>query len=587
MTMTLARTSRAAPDGVPPEQIPVTGEPMLLHRRRGALLLVGVAAAAAAAAHLWRAVYGGGPVSYVVAAVLVPVAVVHLASWWDARIPLLVADETGIRLRRGRAWVGLRWDEVQAVTLSPARLPRRDARLDVGMVESGGRRLPLAMVDPVDVRALPDALRRLAPPAVAVAVAAPAVATPAPDEVTVAEPAVADPPPAETVADPPVGAHLGPGSGRSRSRWRGLVARPLRRTTSTAGAGSTPYAREESTEDNPEDNLEDGAEDGVALLPQPRHSDAVRAARAEVTIEGSAGSSAGAASSAGELRPRRTPVQLEEAVVATVPRAVAPDSNWHGDPNPVADPVIGPQIVEARRRLRLSVDELAERTRIRPHVIESIEVDDFSACGGDVYARGHLRVLARVLGVEATQLLDDYDERYAAGPVTARSVLEAELASTGRSASIPGGPRWSVLVAVVLVLALVWIAARLLVPAVDGAAAGRDEAPRQQSTASAGAGAAADAAERFAGMGTRVSPTRLRLAGVTDAEVGTPVTVTGKDGAVVFQGTLGAGDVERVDVVGAATVVATDGGLVVVQVDGRRIGTLGPLGKPVRRTLGG
>ena len=53
----------------------------------------------------------------------------------------------------------------------------------------------------------------------------------------------------------------------------------------------------------------------------------------------------------------------------------------------------------------MSVDDLAERTRIRPHVIEAIEVDDFSSCGGDVYARGHLRALARVLGVDPEPII--------------------------------------------------------------------------------------------------------------------------------------------------------------------------------------
>ncbi len=65
---------------------------------------------------------------------------------------------------------------------------------------------------------------------------------------------------------------------------------------------------------------------------------------------------------------------------------------------PAYDPVIGPELAAARTRVGLSVDELADRTRIRPHVIESIEVDDFAPCGGDFYARGHIRTLARVLG---------------------------------------------------------------------------------------------------------------------------------------------------------------------------------------------
>ncbi len=127
--------------------------------------------------------------------------------------------------------------------------------------------------------------------------------------------------------------------------------------------------------------------------------------------------------------------------------------------------MIGPALALARSRLRLSVDELAERTRIRPHVIEAIEVDDFSACGGDVYARGHLRTLARVLGVEADPMVAAYDARYASAPVTARKVFEAELAGPGRALRpTSGGPRWSVLIGVVLVLVLVWALARLLVP---------------------------------------------------------------------------------------------------------------------------
>ena len=41
-------------------------------------------------------------------------------------------------------------------------------------------------------------------------------------------------------------------------------------------------------------------------------------------------------------------------------------------PTAPVDPVVGPQLVAARTRVGLSVDQLAERTRIRPHVIESI-----------------------------------------------------------------------------------------------------------------------------------------------------------------------------------------------------------------------
>ena len=92
-------------------------------------------------------------------------------------------------------------------------------------------------------------------------------------------------------------------------------------------------------------------------------------------------------------------------------------------------------------------------------MIESIEVDDFEPCGGDFYARGHLRTLARVLGIDVTPLLASYDERYAHAPINPRRVFEAELA-TGANGSIRstrGGPNWSVLVAVVMALVLVLV----------------------------------------------------------------------------------------------------------------------------------
>ena len=85
--------------------------------------------------------------------------------------------------------------------------------------------------------------------------------------------------------------------------------------------------------------------------------------------------------------------------------------------------------VAARTRLGLTVDDLAERTRIRPYVIESIEVDDFVPCGGDFYARGHLRQLARVLGLDAGPLDRRYDANVATSPVTPREVFEVELAA--------------------------------------------------------------------------------------------------------------------------------------------------------------
>ncbi|MDQ1702553.1 MAG: hypothetical protein QOF57_1805 [Frankiaceae bacterium] len=70
---------------------------------------------------------------------------------------------------------------------------------------------------------------------------------------------------------------------------------------------------------------------------------------------------------------------------------------------------VGQSLSAAREASGLTVDALSASTRIRATLIRAIEADDFSLCGGDVYARGHIRSIARVLGVDAEPLLAEFD----------------------------------------------------------------------------------------------------------------------------------------------------------------------------------
>ena len=70
---------------------------------------------------------------------------------------------------------------------------------------------------------------------------------------------------------------------------------------------------------------------------------------------------------------------------------------------------IGTTLSQAREAAGLSVAEVSARTRIRTPLIRAIEGDDFGACGGDFYARGHIRAIARIVGVDSRPLIDAYD----------------------------------------------------------------------------------------------------------------------------------------------------------------------------------
>jgi Helix-turn-helix domain len=70
---------------------------------------------------------------------------------------------------------------------------------------------------------------------------------------------------------------------------------------------------------------------------------------------------------------------------------------------------IGTTLAEARGQAGLTVTHVSQRTRIRETIIRDIERDDFSSCGGDFYARGHIRAIARAIGIDSAPLVAEYD----------------------------------------------------------------------------------------------------------------------------------------------------------------------------------
>lgn len=97
-------------------------------------------------------------------------------------------------------------------------------------------------------------------------------------------------------------------------------------------------------------------------------------------------------------------------------------------------PSIGQTLQQARIAAGLSVDDISGSTRVRVPIVHGIEQDDFSRCGGDVYARGHIRVLARAVGVDPEALVGQFDAEHGGRPVPtpAAPMFEAERIRSDR-----------------------------------------------------------------------------------------------------------------------------------------------------------
>jgi cytoskeleton protein RodZ len=74
---------------------------------------------------------------------------------------------------------------------------------------------------------------------------------------------------------------------------------------------------------------------------------------------------------------------------------------------------LGTTIRDAREAARVSIEALSESTSIRIGLLAEMELDNFTHCGGDTYARGHLRNIAQRINIDSKILIDLYNQEHA------------------------------------------------------------------------------------------------------------------------------------------------------------------------------
>ncbi len=71
---------------------------------------------------------------------------------------------------------------------------------------------------------------------------------------------------------------------------------------------------------------------------------------------------------------------------------------------------LGSLITQARKSAGLSIDDLSASTNIRSSLLREMESDSFHNCGGETYARGHIRNIATKLGVDPLIFIAAFEE---------------------------------------------------------------------------------------------------------------------------------------------------------------------------------
>jgi cytoskeletal protein RodZ len=193
---------------------------------------------------------------------------------------------------------------------------------------------------------------------------------------------------------------------------------------------------------------------------------------------------------------------------------------------------VGEELAAARRQAGLTITQVSQRTCIRETIVRGIERGDYSACGGDFYARGHVRSIARAVGLDPDQAVRHYDATVRPPePITAADVFHpftpVKLRERRR-------PNWSVVLLAGIVVVAGIVGFRYFArsnPAPRPAASGQHSQHH----------AATPAAHSPAAAATHSAPAQVQITVIAHPGNVTWAQITASNGTVLFSGDIGTG----------------------------------------------
>ncbi|MFF2125899.1 helix-turn-helix domain-containing protein [Streptomyces olivochromogenes] len=256
-----------------------------------------------------------------------------------------------------------------------------------------------------------------------------------------------------------------------------------------------------------------------------------------------------------------------------------PDGNSPEDERPFEEHreeglSVGRALRQARIEAGLTVDDVSNATRVRIAIVHAIEQDDFAPCGGDVYARGHIRTLARAVHIDPAPLLARYDAEHGGrpAPTPAAPMFEAERIRPERR-----GPNWTAAM-VAAIVAVIGFVGFTVVKGSGGSDAKSSVAEGSTPTASSSTTSASPKISKPADP--KPDPTDSAIAAAPQDKVTVQVSapdgrswISAKDhnGRLLFDGLLKQGESKTFQDKTKIDLVLGDAGAIKLYVNGKKI----------------
>ncbi|MFE5586732.1 helix-turn-helix domain-containing protein [Kitasatospora sp. NPDC056531] len=249
-------------------------------------------------------------------------------------------------------------------------------------------------------------------------------------------------------------------------------------------------------------------------------------------------------------------------------------------------PSIGRVLSASRIEAGLTVDQVSTATRVRVPIVHAIEEDDFDRCGGDFYARGHIRAIARAVGVDGEALVARYDAAHGGSPAAKRPATQLIDSGPIRVPS-RSRPNWAAAMVAAIVAVVALIGFNLVSGKGGHGTTGSASAPLPS-----GSGTGSVAPETPAVQPPAPAPSAAAIAAVPADKVtvklvaqGTSwVSATDSNGKSLFQNNISDGQDQTFTDPKLIKLVLGNGGAVHAYVNGKDLGLLGKDGQVVHVT---
>lgn len=231
---------------------------------------------------------------------------------------------------------------------------------------------------------------------------------------------------------------------------------------------------------------------------------------------------------------------------------------------------IGSDLQGARDAAGLTLEQVAEKTKLRSSLVAAIERDDFSLCGGEVYARGHIRVLANLYRIDSTYLLELFDSQFGVAQTALDDLAQATSQNLDREfsmswKSLSGVAAVALLAAVVLSNQVTNNSEVITSPGASSSADSTSASPNQS--------------ESLPAVASVDEAVVVRLTVVKSYSW---ISVSSADGSTLFTGQIEKGEVREFTDPQVLRLVIGNAGAVSVNVNGVDRGIAGGIGEVVR-----